>query len=200
MKNVSYVITDTESNQCVMIDPTWGTPDMIQGVGNKEMVAVWLTHTHFDHIQGLAMCRETWPRVPIYVHRSEMDQLTIGSVTAMEDGDRLLVGNGEWRVIHTPGHSPGGCCFYYAPYVITGDTVFVNGCGRYDLPGSDRGALYESIQTIAALPDETVIYPGHDYGPTPTDTVGNQRVHNGFFRSASDDSFDSLKKKGQSSS
>jgi hydroxyacylglutathione hydrolase len=87
-------------------------------------------------------------------------------------------------VLHTPGHSPGGVCYRLGKQLITGDTVFVDGCGRADLPHSDVEQLYMSLfETLWPLPDDTVIYPGHDYGPTPTDTWGNQKKTNRFLQS-----------------
>ncbi len=95
----------------------------------------------------------------------------------------ITLGNETIKILHTPGHSPGGQCFYNAPHLITGDTLFVNGCGRCDLPGSDPEAMFNSLhEIIGKLPDDTIIYSGHNYGDPPTDTLGNQKKTNPYLK------------------
>ena len=101
----------------------------------------------------------------------------------VQDGQTISVGNIELKVIHTPGHSPGGICLYTPGYVFTGDTLFVEAVGRTDLPGASWQTMYDSIKTkIFTLPDDTVVMPGHNYGRTPTSTVGHEKKHNPFVR------------------
>ena len=102
----------------------------------------------------------------------------------------MELGELTFDVFHTPGHSPGGVCFKYGDDMIVGDTLFVDGCGRCDLPQSDVNAMYDSIHgVLMKLPDSTVIYPGHNYGPTPTDTIGNQKKTNRFMLAATREAF-----------
>ncbi len=97
----------------------------------------------------------------------------------MNDGDVLKVGNLEIKVVHTPGHCPDSCCFIAEKAIFTGDTLFVGECGRTDLPGSDVKSMHDSLlNKIRNLPDELVVYPGHDYGKTPTSTLGYEKANN----------------------
>jgi len=97
----------------------------------------------------------------------------------LEDGDKVPLGRWCVEVIHTPGHSPDSVCFRYGDALFTGDTLFVSECGRTDIPGGDSVALWHSLfETLAKLPDDIVVYPGHDYGPTPSSTLGHERRHN----------------------
>ena len=95
-------------------------------------------------------------------------------------GDDIHIGNVALKVIHTPGHTPGGICLYCAPNIITGDTLFVGGLGRTDFPGGSHEELLESIRThLLTLPAETVVWPGHGYGGSKS-TIGNEAASNPF--------------------
>ena len=97
----------------------------------------------------------------------------------VKDGAIIATGNIEIKVIHTPGHSPGGICLYTPGYVFTGDTLFVEAVGRTDLPGGSWQTMYNSIQTkLFTLPDDTKVMPGHNYGRTLTSTIGHEKKHN----------------------
>ena len=101
----------------------------------------------------------------------------------VKDGDLIQVGSLALQVLHTPGHSPGAICIHVDGMVFTGDTLFVGGVGRTDLPGGSWPMMLHSIQTkLLTLPDETVVLPGHNYGATPTSTIGNERLHNSFLK------------------
>ena len=120
---------------------------------------------------------------PIYVHSIESSRVgDEGSVIHVNDGDNIQLGSSCWDVIHTPGHSPGGICFYSAPHLITGDTLFVNGCGRADITGSNVDDLYHSIERLKTYPVDTIIYPGHDYARRQNDLLGNQFESIGFLK------------------
>jgi glyoxylase-like metal-dependent hydrolase (beta-lactamase superfamily II) len=100
----------------------------------------------------------------------------------VKNGDTITVGNVELKVLHTPGHSPGGISLYMPGYVITGDTLFVESVGRTDLPGGSWDVMYNSIkEKLLTLPDDTIVLPGHNYGRTPTSTIGNEKKNNPFF-------------------
>jgi len=101
----------------------------------------------------------------------------------VKDGDTILVGDLTLKVLHTPGHSPGGMCLLGDQSVFTGDTLFVGGVGRTDLPGGSWELMQQSIKNkLLILPDETIVYPGHNYGPAPTSTIKNERLHNPFIQ------------------
>lgn len=190
--NFAYLVGDPVSREAVVIDPAWEVPKIIEeAIALKlNIKAIWLTHGHGDHTEGVTALRERFP-VPVYLSPNEHEKYRPEVGTSFLDiGDQLSVGELTCTVLHTPGHSQGGVCFYFAPPLIAGDTLFINGCGRCDLVGSDAEAMYVSLhQTVAALPDETLIYPGHNYGPTPTDTLGNQKKTNRFLLAKTKEDF-----------
>jgi len=99
----------------------------------------------------------------------------------LKDGDTITFGKQSVKVIHTPGHTPGGICLYFPGYVLTGDTLFVQGVGRTDLPGGSFQVLQASIRNkLFTLPEDTVVLPGHNYGSTPTSTIGREKAGNMF--------------------
>jgi glyoxylase-like metal-dependent hydrolase (beta-lactamase superfamily II) len=158
--------------------------------------AALLTHYHPDHcggsfgknkVQGVAELLAANP-VKIYAHKLEADG--VKKVTGISDedmvkvdsGDRLKVGDVEVEFLHTPGHTPGSQCFRIKHALVSGDTLFTNGCGRVDLPGSNPEDMYHSIQKLAALPDETILLPGHNYGDTPTASMAETKRVNSYLR------------------
>ncbi len=101
----------------------------------------------------------------------------------VKDGDTIDIGNISLKVIHTPGHSPGGMALYTRGIVFTGDTLFVEAVGRTDLPGGSWQVMYKSIQEkLFTLPDDTKVMPGHNYGRTPTSTIGHEKMYNPSIR------------------
>jgi len=123
--------------------------------------------------------------VPIHVNKHEAEGLKVVTgvsdcdLRRVDDGDRLKVGDLELRFLHTPGHTPGSQCFLIGDRLVAGDTLFVQGCGRVDLPGSDPEEMYRSLtDRLSKLPDDVLLYPGHDYGGRPTSTLGEERKTN----------------------
>ncbi|OGQ00143.1 MAG: hypothetical protein A2Z51_11735 [Deltaproteobacteria bacterium RBG_19FT_COMBO_52_11] len=153
------------------------------------------THAHVDHVMGNAeMKKKTGAAIIIHEEDAPLLTRTPMSMLAMfggkpsppadqtvKEGDLIQVGDLSFRVIHTPGHSPGGMCLYLDQAVFTGDTLFVGGLGRTDLPGGSWRVMLQSIKTkLLTLPDDTIVYPGHNYGPSPTSTIKTERLHNPF--------------------
>ena len=182
MDNMSYVISDTITKDCVIVDPSWDVDQLI-GYISKESLhlsAIWITHAHFDHVLGLddVLCDFD---VPIMLPSMSAAKFSNYSrVMPFQSGDELVCGNVKWSVLPTPGHSADGVCFYSAPHLIAGDTLFIDRCGRADFEDSNVNDLYSSLQRLKQLPDDTIVYPGHNYGKTPIDTLGNQRVQNPY--------------------
>jgi len=185
--------------ECWIIDPSFGPGPLIERVRRLKLkpVAIILTHAHADHIAGVDEVLEAFGDLPVLVHEAERDWLgdpvknlsllggmpvtASGPTGTIKEGDELAVGGVTWRVLHTPGHSPGGITLYHAPSrtAIVGDTLFAGSIGRSDFPGSNGTVLERSIrETLYALPDETRIHPGHG----PSSTIGQEKRSNPFVR------------------
>ena len=138
-------------------------------------------------VEGLAQLMDE-VQVPVHSHRAEaplicqVTGLGAGDVVGHDSGDRVRVGELEVELLHTPGHTPGSQCFLVDGMLVAGDTLFLEGCGRTDLPGSDPAAMYESLQHLAGLPDSTVIYPGHRYSAASAGTLEAVKEINYVFK------------------
>jgi glyoxylase-like metal-dependent hydrolase (beta-lactamase superfamily II) len=199
MVNFVYLVGDRVTGEAVVIDPAYGIDELLAMVEADGMTCVGAlaTHYHSDHvggdmmgwgIEGITRLLEVHP-VPIHVQADEapwVERSTgvgAGDLTTHESGDVVRVGEVPITLVHTPGHTPGSQCFVVEGRLIAGDTLFLEGCGRTDLPGSDPAAMYESLTTrLAQVPDDTVLYPGHLYSPEPSATMGDTRAHNYVFR------------------
>lgn len=189
-KNFSYIIGETATKEAFIVDPSGDFLEVSAQIAAFGYIVqgILLTHTHQDHFDKLAVALVDHV-VPIYVHTHGITEVqTFGEVRALEDGMLLPLGENKISVLHTPGHIDDAVCFFFEateaedgiPKVITGDTLFVGGCGRTnELRVKD---LYESLAELANLPDETVVFPGHDYGPTPTSTIGHEKQTNRFYQ------------------
>ena len=194
MQNFVYLIGDPETRDCIVVDPAWEIDAILEQVAADDMHlgAVLVTHTHQDHVGGhlfghdIPGIVELLERIPakVYVHAAEREFLRgYGSdLVKVSGGDTLQVGKRTITFVHTPGHTPGSQCFLVDGRLISGDTLFIRSCGRTDLPGSDPGEMYTSLTTrLGALPDETVVFPGHNYGGTAT-TIGDEKRRNPMMR------------------
>ena len=188
MQNFVYLLGCPETRECAVIDPAWDMDAVLRtarGDAYRVTHAI-ITHTHPDHINGLGALLDAGG-CRICVHRGEAEYLRglgLGSdLVPVDAGDTILVGKVPVRLLHTPGHTPGSQCFYVDDKLISGDTLFVGACGRCDLPGGDAEEMYRSLtQRLMALPDATLLYPGHNYGPRPTSTLGDERRTNPFMQ------------------
>jgi glyoxylase-like metal-dependent hydrolase (beta-lactamase superfamily II) len=195
MQNFVYLVGDREAGECVAVDPAWEIDAIVRAAEADEMTikGALITHTHPDHvgghlfgldIPGAEDLLERLPDARVYVHKAEREFLRgFGSnLVKVEGGTELPVGRLTITFIHTPGHTPGSQCFYVDGRLISGDTLFIGACGRTDLPGGDPTELHRSLtQRLAKLPDETVLFPGHNYGG-PSSTIGDEKRQNPFMR------------------
>lgn len=185
MDNLVYIVIDTTAQSAAIVDPAWDVPLLCNVLHkhNLKLTAIWLTHEHFDHVEGVAELLEHHA-VPIYQSaKSGYQPPPNSTLQRLDHGDTIQLGDTPITVLQTPGHSPGGLCFYNAPHLITGDTLFVDGCGRCNFETSNIEDMATSLfDTIWALPDDTIIYPGHAYGHALNDTLGNQKLVNRFLR------------------
>ncbi|MCP4907589.1 MAG: MBL fold metallo-hydrolase [bacterium] len=203
MANLAYLIGSREQRKALVVDPAWDVQGLIDlaAQDDVEVVGALVTHYHQDHvggeifghnIEGLAKLLEVAP-VPIHVNKNEAQGLiqitgvSTGDIVEHEGGDLLEIGGIGIRLIHTPGHTPGSQCFLVeerdqSGQLVSGDTLFLNGCGRVDLPGADPKAMYESLETLKQLPDDTTLFPGHLYSPEGHDSLGDQKRTNPYLR------------------
>ncbi len=173
---------------CV-IDPAWDVPAILEAANadGKTVVAAVLSHHHFDHINGVPELLKARD-VPVYAQKAEVDfsdalQDFKGAVKAVGPGDEIQVGPMPLKLIHTPGHTPGSQCVLCGGALISGDTVFVNACGRCDFPGSSPEQMHDSLtRVLGALPDDTALYPGHDYGDVKISSLARERKQNPYFQ------------------
>lgn len=178
LDNFSYIIGCDKSRKALVIDPG---PDAKQltALAEKEGVAIDLivnTHGHGDHTAGNDALKAL-TGASIWIHGKDADRYPQAD-KFLKDEKQIQLGRISLDVIHTPGHTPGGICLYAQGNLFTGDTLFVGDSGRTDLPGGDRPTLGASIRKLMQLPDDTVIWPGHNYGPTPTSTIGWEKRNN----------------------
>jgi len=176
MENFSYVIADT--GMAMIVDPGWEVEKLISAAGENKIIGILLTHTHHDHIKELEKAvRLTGAKV--YVHSSGVKNLNV-PCEIFEGGDEIPLGDIKIKVLATPGHCPSCVCFLINNKLITGDTLFVEGCGRCDLDGSNLSHQWESLKKIKSLSDDLEVYPGHDYGSKQHTTIGYEKKHNRF--------------------
>jgi glyoxylase-like metal-dependent hydrolase (beta-lactamase superfamily II) len=199
MVNFVYLIGDREKGEAVVVDPAYdirGILDVLEADGMR-LTGALVTHYHPDHVGGdmmgyqIAGVRELlmMKPVPIHVQADEspwVQRVTEASTTDLVEhtsGDTVMVGDLPIELIHTPGHTPGSQCFLVDNRLVAGDTLFLEGCGRTDLPGGDPAALYESLtQRLAKVPDDATLFPGHLYSAEPSASMGDTRRLNFVFR------------------
>jgi glyoxylase-like metal-dependent hydrolase (beta-lactamase superfamily II) len=196
MVNFVYLIGDRETGEAVVVDPAYDVAGIVEvaAADGMRITGALVTHYHPDHVGGNMMgydiagvddLLEINP-VPVHVQDAEAPwvQRVIeageGDLTRHRGGDVVEVGDIRIELIHTPGHTPGSQCFFVdGRYLVAGDTLFLEGCGRTDLPGGDPAALYESLtQRLAKVPDDAVLFPGHLYSAEPSATMGETREWN----------------------
>ncbi len=195
-----YLVGDEETGEGLFIDPSAETDRLLSEAksrGIEKIRYVVNTHSHIDHVMGNeAMVKKTGAEIVIHEKDSgsllktpayflEMFRATAPPPADLlvKEGDVIQVGKVKLKVLHTPGHSPGGICLYLDGMVFTGDTLFVGAVGRTDFPGCSWEALESSIRNkLYTLPGETVVFPGHNYGTRPTSTIQQEKRHNAYVR------------------
>jgi glyoxylase-like metal-dependent hydrolase (beta-lactamase superfamily II) len=198
MVNFVYAIGDRDTGEAVFVDPAYDIQALLDIVAEDEMsvTGVLATHYHPDHVGGSMMgltiqgVRELLDltEIPVHVQREEGEwikrvaELSDSELVTHDSGDIVRVGDIDIQLIHTPGHTPGSQCFLVDGRLVAGDTLFLEGCGRTDLPGADAGLMYESLTRLASLPDDVVLFPGHRYSLASAATLGSVKESNYVFK------------------
>ncbi len=172
-RNFSYLVADLFTHAAAIFDPAWEIESLLSRIKDRKLQLVYIvnTHAHFDHIQGnIEIKHRTGAKIVQY--KSSLALKDIG----VTDSEKIqLSPDITLKFLHTPGHSPESMCIQVNDLaLITGDTLFIGECGRTDLPGGDASALYDSFEKLRKLNPSLIIYPGHDYGAIPSDTLGDQ--------------------------
>lgn len=205
MVNFVYAIGDRVTGECMLVDPAYAVDELLDAVEADGMrcTGVLATHYHPDHvggsmmgftIEGVARLLERCD-CAVHVQRAEAPWvmrttgLTADHLAQHDPGDVVTVGEVDITLVHTPGHTPGSQCFHVDSRLISGDTLFLEGCGRTDLPGSDPEAMYESLQTLSSLPDDTVVFPGHRYSVPSSASMQSLREANYVFKPKTKDAW-----------
>jgi len=206
MANYVYILGDPVTRQAAVVDPAWDVNAICDFVEREgyQIDKILITHYHQDHLGGNMMGQSVEGsadllkrvKAKVYVNKHEAEGtkrvagLSDSDLVKVEAGDVFRVGDIDVKFLHTPGHTPGSQCFLAAGNLIAGDTLFVNSCGRVDLPGSDPEAMYYSLnQTLKSLDDATVVYPGHAYSNESSSTIGRQKRTNMYLRFETLDDF-----------
>jgi glyoxylase-like metal-dependent hydrolase (beta-lactamase superfamily II) len=197
MRNFAYLIGDRETGDCVVVDPAYAAGDLVDALESDGMrlSGVLVTHHHPDHVggtmagfalKGLAELLER-ESVPVHVNSLEADWVSrvtgiaLSELTGHEHGDVVKVGDIDIELLHTPGSQ----CFFVDGRLVSGDTLFLEGCGRTDFPGGDVDAIYHSLQALAQLPGDPTVFPGHWYSAEPSASLSEVKATNYVYRASS---------------
>lgn len=198
MQNFAYIIGDRITREVVVIDPAWDIDGLLKLIAERDyqLTGALVTHYHPDHcggsfgqntVEGVSRLLEH-VSLPVYAHELEADGvrrvtgISEHDIKKVTSGDKLMVGDIDIEFLHTPGHTPGSQCFRVKNTLVSGDTLFIDGCGRVDLPGSDTEDMFRSLQRLASLPDDTLLLPGHNYSAVPHATLGETKRTNTYLK------------------
>jgi hydroxyacylglutathione hydrolase len=202
LQNFCEILYCPDTREAAIVDPAWEVDRLLREVERLKLrvTTALITHTHNDHIEGVGeLVEKTGAAVAVHPREAERVRAagrksTLTLVDAV-DGHDLAIGRCGVRALETPGHTVGGVCYLADGYVVTGDVLFVGGCGRTDFQGGDTAQMWNSLQRLARLPEETRVYPGHNYGDTETSTIAHELRENRFLRCASLDEFRLLRER-----
>ena len=199
MQNYVYLIGSTETRKAAVVDAAWDIDEILRIAAQDEMeiTHALVTHTHPDHVGGgfagmeivgatelLDKCK-----AKAVVHKAEAEfikGLSASDMIKTDNGEKVDVGGLEIQLMHTPGHTPGSQCFLVGNRVVSGDTLFIDACGRVDFPGGNPEQMYYSLtQKLMALPDDMILFPGHNYAPLKHATMGEQKKTNPYLKFSS---------------
>ena len=187
MQNFTYIVEDDDTNEGIVIDPSWDLGEIQQIITRKNLKIKYIvnTHHHFDHTLGNQGMVD-FTGAQIIQHENSQLQKDI----VVKNGDVIKFGNSELKVLHTPGHSKDSICLIGDGKLFSGDTIFVGNCGRVDLPGGSAKELFHSLlDVLYDLDEDLVLYPGHNYGLTEISTIGKEKLTNLVFQKRTEEEF-----------
>lgn len=199
MQNFIYMIGDIKTKQAVIVDPAWDPTEIYRLVENEgfKLSGLLVSHAHYDHTNAIEVILQKMD-IPVYAQKEEIEYSKsdcgiVGdlgeAVKVLNHQDQIKLGETEINFLHTPGHTPGSQCIRVGNHLITGDTLFIGGCGRGDLPGGNPTLLFQSLKKIATMPSDLIICPGHDYGEVTERVLLDEKSKNPFLQFETEDEF-----------
>ncbi|MFQ5540249.1 MAG: MBL fold metallo-hydrolase [Candidatus Binatia bacterium] len=203
MQNFVYLVGSTATRKVAVVDAAWDIEKILSlaAADEMEVTHAFVTHTHPDHVGSLSRGAHIEgvedllgkSKAKVVVHKAEVEflkSLSPSDIIKTESGDKIEVGGIEIQLVHTPGHTPGSQCFFVdglfpgqPARLIAGDTLFIGSCGRVDFPGGSAEEMYDSLtQKLMRLPDETLLFPGHNYATETASTIGEQKRTNPYLQ------------------
>jgi hydroxyacylglutathione hydrolase len=198
LENFCEILWCPRTREAAIVDPAFEIDRLMREVRTRDLRVskILITHSHADHIDGVEELVARTGAVT-FVHPNEAAKLAplARELILVSDRTDIAIGDRGVRVLETFGHTVGGVCYVAEGWVVTGDVLFVRGCGRTDFPGGNSRALWDSLQRLAALPEEFRVYPGHNYGPTVTSSIGTEVAENPYLRCADFEAFRALRER-----
>ena len=193
MENFVYLVEDSASRRCAVVDPAWEVDAIVEQAAKLDLniTDILLTHSHNDHINGIeGLLNHCSAEVHLLKPEYEFWQHELDRPSLHHGGDELELGETTIKMLHTPGHTPGSACYQLGNEIITGDTLFVYGCGRCDMSGGSPEDMYDTLKNMKQrLPQDMLIHPGHNYSVKQTCTLGEQVDGNPFMHYEDTESF-----------
>ena len=201
LQNFCEILYCPTTRQAAVVDPAWEVDTLLREAKalDVRLSTVLITHTHNDHIEGVAeLCAATGAAVVVSPREAAAIRRVapaVGSLVDAVDRRDIAIGRCGVRVLETTGHTVGGVCYLGDGFVVTGDVLFVGGCGRTDFTGGDTASLWRSLQRLTALPEETRVFPGHNYGATATSSIAHELRTNPYLLCQTYEQFRALRER-----
>ncbi len=197
MENFVYLIGDAKTRQALVVDPAWQVDTILKAAEAEDLqiIGALVSHHHYDHTNGIEdLLNAIDGNVYVNKHDAPFVKMAQNNLVKVDHADEVTVGETKIKLIHTPGHTPGSQCFLVDGQLISGDTLFVKGCGRCDMPGGDAEQMYYTFtQKLMRMDPHTILYPGHNYADTTTSTIGDELKQNPYMRVAASSLKDFIK-------
>ena len=193
MENFVYLVEDITTRRAAVVDPAWDVDAIIKAAKKLDLniTDILLTHSHHDHINGIeGVLNHASAEVHLLKPEYEFWQHELDKPSLHHGGDELSLGDSRIKILHTPGHTPGSACYQIGNEIITGDTLFVFGCGRCDMKGGSPEKMFQTLKQMKErLPEDMLIHPGHNYSVKKISTLGEQIEGNPFMHYEDEEQF-----------